>query len=415
MFQPWPLFVALRYVRSRRRNRFAGFVSLVSVLGITLGVAALVIVLAVMSGFEREVTRHVLGMSAHALLVPQDGALEVWPEVVTAARAVAGVQAVSPYVRGSGLLSRKSAVQGVVIEGIVPELETGTTAILDYLGAETLATLVPGQNRIVLGAELARALDVAIGDKLTLMVPDFDERGAARAPRYERLEVGGTFHIGMHQYDARLVLMPLADAQALFGLGQTVSGLRVRFTDTDAAPLAAHSLAQALGQGLGAIDWTQYHRNFFIALESQKRIMFVILVLIIAVAAFNIAANMIMLVTEKVRDIAILRTQGATQATIVMLFLLQGLLIGLLGAMLGGLFGAWGAYESTTVARFVESLLGVDLINADVYFIDYLPAELRLTDVLQVMASALALAVLATLYPAFRAASIDPARAVHQD
>ncbi|MEX2479933.1 MAG: lipoprotein-releasing ABC transporter permease subunit [Gammaproteobacteria bacterium] len=419
MFQPWPLFVAWRYVRAQRRNRFAGFVSLVSIAGITLGVAALVIVLSVMNGFEREVTRHVLGMSAHALLVPTSGSLEDWRPALAAAARGDEVRAVSPYLRGSGLLSRKGAVQGVIVEGIEPDLEARTTAIGEYLGADTLATLEAGHNRVVIGAELARSLAVEIGDPLTLMVPAFDAQGAARAPRYVRLVVGGTFHIGMHQFDARLVLMPLADAQAVFHAGDSVSGLRVRFLDAEQAPRAARHLAAALrqrpGQDFGVIDWTQYHRNFFIALESQKRIMFVILMLIVAVAAFNIAANMIMLVTEKMRDIAILRTQGATRMRIVALFLLQGALIGVLGALLGALLGAWGAQESEAVVRFVEALLGIDLINADVYFIDYLPADLRLGDVLLVMAAALTLALLATVYPALRAAAIDPARAVHQD
>lgn len=415
MFRPWPLFVALRYVRARRRNRFAGFVSFVSIAGIALGVAALIIVLSVMNGFEREVTRHVLGMSAHAVLMPPHGNLAAWQADLARAEQQPAVAAVSPYVRGSGLLTRKSVVQGVIVEGIVPAREQRTTALADYLDPRLLESLRAGSGHALLGAELARSLGVERGASLVLMVPDFDASGRARAPRYERLTVAGTFHVGMHQYDARLLLVALGDAQAWFQTGDTVSGLRVRFTDAAGAPRAARELAHALGRGLSVVDWTQYHRNFFLALESQKRILFVILVLIIAVAAFNIAANMIMLVTEKLRDIAILRTQGATRAHIVALFLAQGLVIGTLGAALGTLAGAWGAHESATVATFVESLLGIDLINADVYFIDYLPAELRRGDVARVGLAALGLALLATLYPAWRAARVDPARAVHQD
>ncbi|MGE0485370.1 MAG: lipoprotein-releasing ABC transporter permease subunit [Gammaproteobacteria bacterium] len=415
MFQPFALFVALRYLRSRRRHRFAGFVSFVSLVGIALGVAALVIVLSVMNGFEREVTRHVLGMTAHALLAPPDGMLAGWGQLREKALAAPGVAAVSPYVRGSGMLSRRGEVRGVIVEGIEPVLERTTTDIDRYLAADALERLAGGGKRVLMGRELADELGVGVGDHLTLMVPDWDVDGRARPPRYERLEIGGLFHVGMHQYDAKLVLMSLDDAAAVFQLGAAVSGLRVRFVDAARAPLAARQLAAALDQQLGVIDWTQYHRNFFIALESQKRIMFVILVLIIAVAAFNVAANMIMVVTEKVRDIAILRTLGATRTSILGLFLLQGALIGLAGAVLGAVLGAWGAHESETVARFVERTLGVDLLNADVYFIDYLPADLHGFDVLEVGIAALLLAVMATLYPAWRAARIEPAQAVHYE
>ncbi|MCB1747881.1 MAG: lipoprotein-releasing ABC transporter permease subunit [Gammaproteobacteria bacterium] len=415
MFQPTSLFIALRYLRSRRRHRFTGFVSLVSLLGIALGVAALVIVLSVMNGFEREVTRHVLGMTAHALLAPANGQLHDWPALRRQALTVPGVAGVAPYVRGSGMLSRRGEVRGVVVEGIDPTLERETTDIDRYLPAAVLDRLVAGSRRVLMGKELAAELGVTVGDHLTMMVPNWDAEGRARPPRYERLEVAGLFHVGMHQYDAKLVLMALDDAAAVFHLDAAVSGLRVRFDDAATAPLGARRLAAGLEPRLGVVDWTQYHRNFFIALESQKRIMFVILVLIIAVAAFNVAANMIMVVTEKVRDIAILRTLGATRRSILGLFLLQGALIGLSGAVLGALFGAWGARESEAVARFIERTLGVDLINADVYFIDYLPADLHLVDVLEVGGAALLLAVLATLYPAWRAARVEPAQAVHYE
>lgn len=415
MFQPLTLFLAWRYVRSKRRNRFAGFVSLVSVSGIALGVAALVIVLSVMNGFEREVSRHVLGMSAHAVALAQGGVITDWRELLETPELRARVAAAAPFVRGSGMVSRKGQVRGVLVEGIVPEAERETTELARYVPAKALQTLAPGSRRVLIGDQLAAELGVAVGDELTLMLPDFDARGQPRTPRYVRLEIGGLFHVGMHQYDARLLIAHLADAQYLLRTGDGVSGLRLRFADAAQAPQEARALVAALDRDLAVVDWTQYHRNFFIALASQKRIMFVILILIVAVAAFNVAANMVMLVSEKVRDIAILRTLGTTPARIVSLFLVQGLMIGLSGALLGGLLGAWGAAESEPAARFIEHLLGVDLINADVYFIDYLPAELRLRDVAEVTLAAVVLAVLATVYPALRAAAIDPARAVHRD
>lgn len=415
VFRPLTLFVALRYVRSKRRHRFASFVSLASVLGIALAVGALVIVLSVMNGFEREVTRHVLGMTAHALVVRPGRHLEDWQALDEQLGADSRVSASAPYVRASGMLSHRGEVRGVVIEGIDPERERGVTALERYLPEGALAALGTDSNKVLMGRSLARELRVSPGEVLTLVVPTWDASGRARAPRYERLVLGGTFHVGMQQFDQGLVLMDIDHARRVFGTGDAVSGLRLRFTSAAAAPLAARQLVERLDPSLAVIDWTQYHRNFFLALASQKRIMFVILVLIIAVAAFNIAANMTMVVTEKTRDIAILRTMGASRRNIVALFLLQGALLGLTGTVIGALLGAWGAARSNHVASAIERLIGVDLVNADVYFIDYLPAQLRAGDVGAVALATLALALAATVYPALRAASIDPARAIQYD
>ncbi len=415
MFQPFTLFAAVRYVRSRRRNRFASFVSFVSVVGIALGVAALLIVLSVMNGFEREVTRHVLGMASHAVIVRQQSPIDDWLSIDARIRSDARVVASSPYIRASGMLSHKSKVKGVIVEGIVPERETRVTDLHRYLPAADIAALVPGHKRVLAGAALARQLDAGVGDTVTLVVPAWDAEGNAIAPRYERLVIAGLFHVGMHQFDSTLLLMALDDAREIFRLKTGVTGVRLRFTEASIAPLAVREIADALGPELHAIDWTQYHRNFFLALKSQKRIMFVILVLIIAVAAFNIAANMVMVVTEKIRDIAILRTMGAARAEIVLLFLVQGLMIGIVGSLLGAALGAWGAQESNAVAQFIETMLGVDLINSEVYFIDYLPAELRAGDLASVTLASLCLSILATIYPALRAASIQPAQALHYD
>lgn len=415
MFQPYLLFIASRYLLTRRQNRFASFVSVVSVVGIALGVAALVIVLSVMNGFEREVTRHILGMSSHAVMRSAGGVIADWQRIIDASISKHGVIALAPYVRGNAMLTRHDNVRGVIVEGIVPELETGVTDLGSYVSARELARLQVGSNAVLIGRKLAEELAVGVGDSLTLVVPDWNDKGVAIAPRYARVRIDGLFHVGMHQYDSRLVLMHLGDAQSLLRVGDAASGLRVRFERAANAPIGIRQLARELDEDLGVVDWTQYHRNFFLALESQKRIMFIILVLIIAVAAFNIAANMIMAVAEKIRDIAILRTLGATRRHVVTLFLLQGLMIGVSGALLGGAIGAWGAHESEAIARAIETLLGVDLINADVYFIDYLPAELHALDVFQVALASVALSLLATLYPAYRAASVDPAEAVHRD
>ena len=415
MFQPFTLFAAARYVRSKRRNRFASFVSLVSVAGIALGVATLLTVLSVMNGFEREVTRHVLGMTSHAVIVQQAPTIEDWISIDREIRADPRVIATSPYVRASGMLSHKGKVKGAIVEGIVPEREIRVTDLHRYMPVADIDALVPGQKRVLAGTNLAQQIEANVGDTVTLVVPAWDATGNAIAPRYERLEIAGLFHVGMHQFDSSLLLMALEDASRIFHMADGVSGIRVRFEEASTAPLAAREIADSLGPNLHAIDWTQYHRNFFLALKSQKRIMFVILVLIIAVAAFNIAANMVMVVTEKIRDIAILRTMGAARSEVVLLFLAQGLMIGAVGSVLGAALGAWGAMESNAVAQFIESTLEVDLVNSEVYFIDYLPAELRPGDLVTVTLASLALSVLATIYPALRAASIEPARALYFD
>ena len=413
MFQPFPLFIALRYVTTKRSNRFASFVSLVSIAGVALGVGALIIVLSVMNGFEREVVRHVLGMSSHAVLMHDSGIIPNWPALESRIASDSRLVALAPYVRASGMLTRKGKVTGAIVEGIDPAREIQVTELARYLPAGLLAALDGNRGDVLLGDSLAKKLAARTGDQITLVVPQWDSAGHAQAPHYQRLRVAGSFHTGMHQYDARLVVTHIDHARRIFQFGDAISGVRTRLRDPSLAPQVAAELAQRLGPGFRAVDWTQYERNFFLALKSQKHIMFVILVLIIAVAAFNIAANMIMIVTEKTRDIAILRTIGTTRGQIVVLFLVQGLLLGSAGALLGVAFGAWGASESQNTLKFLEGLFGVDLLNSDVYFLDYLPADLRMSDLLGVVAASLFLSLLATVYPALRAAAIQPARAVH--
>ena len=412
MFKPFVLFAALRYLRSKRRNRFDSIISFASVAGIALGVAALVIVLSVMNGFEREVTRHVLGMTAHATVFQLSGTLRAWTARDAEIRAHAEVVATAPYARARGMLSHRGRVKGVVVEGIEPQRERGVTELSSYVSEEALAALATAGNGVLIGKTLAAELQAAVGSTVTLVIPRWDADRRFRTPRYVQLTIVGTFSVGMHQFDSNLVLAHIGYTQRIFEFGDAVSGIRVRFEHAPRAPATLQEVVELLGPGFSGVDWTQYHRNFFTALKSQKRIMFVVLVLIIAVAAFNIAANIVMLVTEKTADIAILRTMGTSRRRIVALFLLQGLSIGIAGAMLGAGLGAWGAAESGVVATLIEGLLKIDLINPDVYFIDYLPAELRFGDVIAVTSASLVLSVCATLYPALKAAAIDPAQAV---
>jgi len=415
MFRPLPLFIAWRYLSTRRSNRFGSFVSAISLLGVALGVATLIIVLSVMNGFEREVVRHLIGMSAHAIVVARAGEIGDWHAALGSVESEPGVAAATPYRRGTAMLTRKGRVNGVVVEGIDPQRETRVTDIGRLVAPATLARLAASEHAVVLGAALARQLGAVAGAELNLVLPRWDAAGRVMAPRYARVTVAGVFKSGMQQYDARLVLTHLDAAGRLFDQPDTISGLRLRLHDASDAPLVAAAIAARLGGDFRAIDWMQYQRNFFLALASQKRMLFVILVLVIAVAAFNISANLIMLVTEKTRDIAILRTFGTQRRHIIGLFLAQGLILGASGALLGVALGAWGAANSQRALEFFERMLDADLLNADVYLLDYLPAQVEAWDVLLVCGCALVLALLATVYPAWRAAAIDPARAIHFD
>ena len=413
--KPFPLFIATRYALTRRRVRFANLMTLTSIVGIALSVTAMVLVLSVMNGFEREVTRHLLGVSGHAIMVGRNRAAEPWPQTLARIEQMNGVAAATAYARGNAMLSTGPEVTGILLEGIEPTIESRATDISTYVQKEQLERLTAGSNNAIIGRALAERANLAPGDRVSLVIPRFDSRGQVQRPDYVRYQIVGLFDSGLHQFDSRLVLIHLEQAQALLGLGQAVSGYRLRFDDPRDAPGLSRSITTALEGDFQVLDWTQYQRNFFIAVQSQKRLLFVILILITAVAAFNIAANMIIASTEKSKDIAILRTLGATRAKIIKIFLLQGACIAVLGAALGVACGIVISLNSVEIATAIEQILGFDLINADVYFIDYLPTELRLADVVNIVAATLFLALLASAYPAYRAARVNPAIAVHQE
>ncbi|MGE3772365.1 MAG: ABC transporter permease, partial [Gammaproteobacteria bacterium] len=327
MFQPLPLFLAVRYLRVKRKNRFAAFVALASVAGIALGVAILLIVLSVMNGFERQVAARILGMTSHATLLSRYGLLQHWQDVAASARRAPAVTGVAPFIRGAGMLNHRGRVRGVLLYGVPTATEAEVSDLQQYLGATPLSALdAPddGPAPIALGDVLATDLGLTPGDTVTLIAPQWDDAQQLGVPRYVRLRVAATFHAGMHEFDAAFGVVSLATAARVFELGDAVSGLRVKFDDASQAPALAQVLAQQIGDDYAALDWTQFHRNFFLALKSQKRILFVILSLIVAVAAFNIVASMVMLVKEKNRDIAILRTMGLAPRGVLAAFLVQG-------------------------------------------------------------------------------------------
>ncbi len=417
MFQPLPLFLAIRYLRVKRKNRFAAFVSLASVAGIALGVAILLIVLSVMNGFERQVAARILGMTSHATLLSRQGLMHDWQDVAQRARRAPAVLAAEPFVRGAGMLNHRGKVRGIVLYGVPPATEGRVSDLQEYLRDVPVAALdQAGEvDAIFIGDTLAEELALAPGDVLTLIAPRWDDTQNLGMPRYVRLRVAGTFHAGMHEFDSAFGVVSVATAARIFEIGSAVSGLRVKFSDATRAPALAAALTAQLGDEVAAIDWTQFHRNFFLALKSQKRIMFVILSLIIAVAAFNIVASMVMLVKEKYRDIAILRTMGLAPRGVLTAFLAQGVLVAGIGIGAGIALGVIGADHANAAMNLVERLFGVNFIKPDVYYIDYLPTEIRAGDIAVIASATFAICLLAAGFPAWQASRIAPVEALRYD
>ncbi|MBI2799743.1 MAG: lipoprotein-releasing ABC transporter permease subunit [Gammaproteobacteria bacterium] len=417
MYQPLSLFIALRYLRTKRRNRFATFISYASVFGIGLGAAVLIIVLSVMNGFEREVSRHILDMTAHASVFKLGGSLEQWRQVADKLRATPQVTGVEPFIRGSGMLNYRGQVRGVVVYGVPAASEANVSNLHQYLPGRSLAKLssTAGPPRTFIGKTLASNLGVHEGEIVTLILPRWSDHGSMLLPLYQPLMVTGVFSAGMHEFDSTFAILDLEQAAKIYGFKDAVTGLRVRFNDSQQAPQLAQHLQQVLGASYATLDWTQYHQNFFVALKSQKRILFMILSLIIAVAAFNIIASMIMVVKEKTGDIAILRTLGYGRRNVLAVFVTQGVIIAASGIALGIGGGLLGARYADPLMHWLEQLFGVQFIKPDVYYISYLPTQVAFSDVAMVSAVTFFIGVLATLYPAWRAAQIAPGEALRAE
>ena len=428
---PFQLLIGLRYVRSRRQigqdNRFISFISSLSMVGIALGVAALIVVLSVMNGFQKELRSRILGVTSHIEVVGMDGALMDWQQVAKQARQVPQVLAAAPYVQGQVMLNGLnreagegpvlpgSGVRGAILRGIDPQLEDTVADFSTHMKDGSLETLQPGAFRIVLGSDLARALGVVVGDRVTVIAPEGVVTPAGVIPRIKSFEVGGIFDFGMFEYDSGLALIDLKDAQVLFRLGQTVTGVRLKVDDPFKAPQIARSIAPVLDEPAYLIDWSRKHANFFRAVQIEKRMMFLILFLIVAVAAFNIVSTLVMAVTDKRGDIAILRTLGASRGSIAMIFMVQGALIGLIGLGLGIAGGVALALNIETVVPAIERLFGIHFLSREVYFISDLPSDLQWDDVITISTTAFVLTLLATLYPSLRAARVQPAEALRHE
>ncbi|HZI82734.1 MAG TPA: lipoprotein-releasing ABC transporter permease subunit [Casimicrobiaceae bacterium] len=414
----YELVVGLRYTRARRRsgrNGFVSFIAAVSMLGIALGVAALIVVLSVMNGFQEELRTRILSVASHIEIRGLDGGLSDWNSVARAVEANPHVRAAAPYVLGQAMLSAGDVNRGALIRGVDPALEQTVADFGAHMREGTLAALKPGEFGIVLGAELARALGVRLGDPVVVITPQGTVTPAGTLPRVKSFRVVGVFEIGMFEFDSGLALIDLADAQKLYRLDDTVSGVRLKLDDLFAAPRVARELLPLLPMDAEVRDWTLSHANFFRAVAIEKRMMFLILTLIVAVAAFNIVSAQMMVVTDKQADIAILRTQGASPTSILAIFVIQGALVGTAGTLLGVAGGLALALNVETVVPFVEHLLGVQFLDKSVYYISELPSQVQRGDVILVAAIALVLTLLATLYPSWRAARVNPAEALRYE
>ena len=413
---PFETFVGLRYTRAKRRNHFISFISMTSMAGIALGVTALIVVLSVMNGFQRELRTRILGVASHIQLVSLDNAgVPGWPALAEQARANPAVAGAAPYVSAQGLLSFDQTVQGTLIRGIDPALEDTVADLGRNMKKGALTALRPGEFGIVLGAELARALGVRMDEKVTVIAPQGQVTAAGVLPRIKQFRVVGVFEVGMYEYDAGLALVHLADAQRLYRLDDRVTGVRLKLADLFDAPRVSGELADRLPPEVTVTDWTRSHANFFRAVQIEKRVMFVILTLIVAVAAFNIVSTLVMAVTDKQADIAILRTLGASPGAILRIFMIQGSLIGVIGTIVGVVCGVLLAINVGTVVPFIERVLGVQFLAKDVYYISELPSELVGSDVVTIGVVSLLLSLLATLYPSYRAARIHPAAALRYE
>jgi len=407
--------IGTRYLRSAHRRGFVSFVALISVSGLTLGVATLIVVLSVMNGFERELRTRILSVTAHATLSGLDGALADWHAAVAAALRQPGVLAAVPYIDEQAMLSHGQHIAGAGIRGVLPEEEERATGLAQHLTAGRLTDLEPGQYRIILGSALARELGARVGDDVVLVAPEGTATPTGLVPRMRRFRVVGLFESGMYEYDRGLALVHLADAARLYRLGDRVSGIRLALADPQRAARTVRTLALALVGGFYVSDWTHDHANFFRSIQITKTMLFVILLMLVAVAAFNIVATLVMIVKEKQTDIAILRTLGAGPGNILTTFAIQGVLIGLAGTLCGAGLGILVAHNLQVLVDALERVLHTQFLDARVYFMSELPAYVEGIDILRVCSVAFALCVLATVYPAWRAARTTPAEALRHD
>jgi len=412
MKTPVELFIGLRYTRAKRRNHFISFISLISMFGIALGVMALIVVLSVMNGFEKELKERILGMVSHVTISSFNSQLKDWQSLSETVRKNSNVKGTAPYVEAEAMLSNLASVSGAIIRGIEPDYENQVSEIHQHMTYGKLTDLKAGEYGIVLGTGLANTLDVVPGDRVTMITPQSTISPVGFLPRLRRFKVVGLFEIGVFEYDRSSAIIHVRDASKLFRLDHGVSGLRLKLSDMDSAPLVRQQLREEIGLDYWVSDWTLRHKNYFKAVQTEKTVMFIILSLIVAVAAFNIVSTLVMVVTDKQADIAILRTIGLSPRSVMMVFMVQGTLIGFIGTLVGLAGGVAIASYIDVIIPALEQFFQTQFLPKGVYPITELPSDMKLSDVSKITILSFIMTILATLYPSLRAAKTKPAEAL---
>lgn len=412
---PFELLLGYRYTRAKRRSGFISFISLSSMLGIALGVTALITIMSIMNGFQTELRDRILGMTAHMTLSESSDRLKDWQSLYKMTKTIPKVVGAAPNVMEQGMLTSGDRVKGVLVRGVLPKYEAEVADIESKMIAGKMSDLAPSKYNIILGAELALNLGVSVGDKVTLVAPQGSVSPMGILPRIKRFTVVGMFQAGMFEFDSGLAIVHIRDAQKVFKYKGKVSALQLKLTDMFDLQDVRVAISEKTDETLYMRDWTQQHANFFKAIEMEKRMMFIVLALIIMVAAFNIVSTMVMVVTDKQKDIAVLRTIGASPLSIQTIFIIQGLIIGILGSILGLIGGISLSLNIDVIVPFIERMFGISFFPADIYYISVVPSELVWSDVWLVAFVAFGLTLIATLYPALRAAKTQPAEALRYE
>jgi lipoprotein-releasing system permease protein len=415
MLRPIEIAIALRYMRSRNKNRFISFIALISIFGIAIAVAVLIIVLSVMNGFEYEVRTKILSVVSHGAITGGAGRLDDWRQVREIAENHPETASVARFVSGQGMLVGEERIKGVQIRGVDPDAELRTSGFQEMMESGDLTSLEARGYRIIIGRALADLLEVGVGDKLILIISRGITTPAGLVPRMRRFEVSGIFNAGMYEYDQGLALINIEDAARLFQLGDAVSGVRLAVHNPMYASATVREIARSLGRDVFVTDWTRQHANFFRSIQLTKSIIFIILLLVVAVAAFNIVSTLVMVVREKRAEIAILRTLGCSPVGILGVFVAQGTLIGILGTSMGVALGVFVTINLSGIVVGVEKILGFKFLAPDIYFISDFPSRIDSGDVIQVALIGTFLSFVSTMIPAWKAAAMAPAEALRHD
>lgn len=415
MFSKFELLVGLRYLRAKQKNNFVSFISLVSIIGIALGVTALITVLSVMNGFQREIRSKIIGVTAHMQVMSATNQLSNWHDLGQISLKNPRVLAYAPYIDGQGLISYDGSVSGILIRGVDPDYESRVDDITHKLVQGKFSSLESNNFNIILGQDLARQLGAGLGDKITIITPNGQVTPAGMIPRLKQFTITGIFDTHMLEYDSSLVYIGLNTAQILFKTRTSVTGLRLKVNDVLNTQQIKQELYPLLPEDTIIQDWVDQHQNYFAAVSMEKKMMFVILILIVAVAAFNLVSTLVMTVNDKKADIAILRTIGASQNSIMKIFMLQGGISGIIGTCTGTVFGIILAYFIGDIVHWIEIITHTKLISGDVYMIDYLPSQIKFMDVFYIFSISIILSIIATVYPSRAAAKTNPAEALRYE